>query len=87
MGVYKMEIPSYDPRAMTGMGITYATSTIGPSHGRGYTVALEIYGSPEKLDPVGEEGKGAAAKYKQDLSCAWDSTGLCVFVSMGIEME
>jgi aldehyde:ferredoxin oxidoreductase len=36
---------------------------------------------------VGEEGKGAAAKYKQDLSCAWDATGLCVFVSMGIEND
>ncbi len=85
MGVHKMEIPSYDPRAVKGMGITYMTSSIGPSHGRGYTVALEVYGSPEMLDPVAEKGKAAVAIEKQNQSCAWDATGLCIFVSMGIE--
>jgi aldehyde:ferredoxin oxidoreductase len=37
-------IPAYDPRAIKGIGITYATSTQGADHTMGYTIATNILG-------------------------------------------
>ncbi len=87
MGVHKMEIPAYEPRGAKGMGINYMTATIGPSHCRGYTVAMEVMGSPAPLDPVEEKGKAMAAKAMQDMTSAWDTTGLCLFATLGMDAE
>jgi aldehyde:ferredoxin oxidoreductase len=51
MGVKGQEFPAYDPRAIQGMGLGYATSNRGACHLRAYTVAAEIVGNPEPLDP------------------------------------
>jgi aldehyde:ferredoxin oxidoreductase len=87
MGVHKMELPAYEPRGAKGMGINYMTATIGPSHCRGYTVAMEVMGDPAPLDPIEEKGKAMAAKAMQDMSGAWDSTGLCLFSMLGISPD
>ncbi|MCP4681876.1 MAG: aldehyde ferredoxin oxidoreductase family protein [Desulfobacterales bacterium] len=87
MGIHKMELPAYEPRGAKGMGINYITSTIGPSHCRGYTVAMEVMGSPAPLDPIEEKGKAMAAKAMQDMTGAWDATGLCLFATLGIEVD
>ena len=87
MGVHKMELPAYEPRGAKGMAVNYMTATIGPSHCRGYTVAMEVMGSPAPLDPVEEKGKAMAAKAMQDLTGAWDATGLCLFAKLGIEAD
>jgi aldehyde:ferredoxin oxidoreductase len=79
MGLHKMELPGYEPRGAKGMGLNYMTSTIGPSHCRGYTVSMEIIGSPEKIDPITENGKAMVTKALQDMTAAWDATGLCLF--------
>lgn len=84
MGVHKMEMPAYDPRGAKGMGINYITSPIGASHGRGYTVAMEILGIPEKIEPATENGKAMVAKAFQDMTAAWDATGICLFPIMGM---
>jgi len=84
MGVHKMELPAYEPRGAKGMGINYMTATIGPSHCRGYTVAMEVMGDPAPLDPIEEKGKAMAAKAMQDMTGALDSTGLCLFSTLGI---
>lgn len=80
MGVKKQEIPAYDPRGVQGMGLTYATSNRGACHVRGYTIANEILGVHEKLDPLITEGKPATVKTFQDLTAVVDSSGLCLFV-------
>jgi len=82
MGVKKQEIPAYDPRGVQGMGLTYATSNRGACHVRGYTIANEILGVHEKLDPLTTEGKAATVKVFQDLTALVDSAGLCLFVTL-----
>jgi aldehyde:ferredoxin oxidoreductase len=69
------------------MGITYMTSTIGPSHCRGYTIPFEILGTEGQLDPIEERGKDMLAKAVQDMTSAWDVTGLCLFSTLGIGMQ
>lgn len=35
-------MPAYDPRAVKGQGVTYATTTMGADHTAGYAVATNI---------------------------------------------
>jgi len=82
MGVKKQEIPAYDPRGVQGMGLTYATSNRGACHVRGYTIANEVLGVHEKLDPLVTENKAATVKVFQDLTALVDSAGVCLFVTL-----
>lgn len=81
MTVKGQEFPAYDPRAIQGMGLAYATANRGACHLRGYTVASEVFGIPEKTDPLLTEGKAALAKAFQDATAAVDSSGLCLFTT------
>jgi aldehyde:ferredoxin oxidoreductase len=83
MGVKGQEFPAYDPRALQGMGLGYATSNRGACHLRAYTVAAEVVGMPEPMDPKSTEGKGQLAKDMQDVSTAVDAAGLCLFLTFG----
>lgn len=85
MTVKKQEIPAYDPRALQGMGLTYATSNRGACHVRGYLVDVEILGIPVKLDSLATEGKAPWAVYFQNLTAAIDSSGMCLFSTFGLE--
>jgi len=38
-------------------------------------------GVPEKIDPVEEKGKAMVTKALQDMTAAWDSSGLCLFAT------
>jgi aldehyde:ferredoxin oxidoreductase len=40
--VKRQSIPAYDPRAVKGIGVTYATSTMGADHTSGYSVATNL---------------------------------------------
>ena len=79
LAVKGQTIPAYDPRAMKGMGIGYATSNRGACHLRGYTPAAEILGIPEKVDPTEWEGKGELCALFQDLHAISDSFDICKF--------
>ncbi|MBL7134439.1 MAG: aldehyde ferredoxin oxidoreductase family protein, partial [Phycisphaerae bacterium] len=81
MSVKKLELPAYDPRGIQGHGLQYATANRGGCHVRGYLIAPEILGVPEKLDPTHIEGKAVWAKTFQDLTAVIDSLGLCLFTS------
>jgi len=87
MGIHKMEIPGYEPRGAKGMGITYLTSPIGPSHCRGYTIPFEIMKTAGDVDPIEESGKGMLTKSVQDMTCAWDASGLCLFATLVLGPE
>jgi aldehyde:ferredoxin oxidoreductase len=69
------------------MGLAYATSNRGACHLRGYTVSSEILGMPEKTDPLATDGKAGLVKAFQDVTAAWDSTGLCLFASFAWSLE
>ncbi len=84
MGVKGQEFPAYDPRAIQGMGLGYATSNRGACHLRAYTVAAEIIGAPEPLDPRATAGKAELTRDFQNASTAVDATGLCLFLTFGI---
>lgn len=81
MTVKGQEFPAYDARGAQGMGLGYATANRGACHLRGYTIASEIMGIPEKTDPLAAEGKPALLKAFQDATAVVDSTGLCVFTT------
>ena len=87
MTVKGQEFPAYDPRGIQGMGLAYATSNRGACHLRGYTVSSEILGIPEKTDPLVTDGKAGLVKAFQDVTAAWDSTGLCLFTSFAWSLE
>lgn len=74
-------IPAYDPRAIKGQGVTYATSTMGADHTAGYAVATNILNSGGYVDPLTKEGQVALARNLQIATAAVDSTGMCIFVA------
>lgn len=84
MSVKKQEMPAYDPRALQGIGLEYATSNRGGCHVRGYMTSPEILGIPEKLDNLAIEGKAVWTKTFQDLTAAVDSAGICLFLTFAI---
>ena len=84
MTVKKQEMPAYDPRALQGIGLNYATSNRGGCHVRGYTTAVEILGNPVKIDMLATEGKAGWVILFQNLTAALDSTGMCLFATFGI---
>ena len=87
MAAKKLELPAYDPRGIQGHGLEYATSNRGGCHVRGYMIAPEILGVPEKLDPLSIDGKASWTKTFQDLTAVIDSLGLCLFTSFALGAE
>lgn len=87
MSVKKQELPAYDPRAIQGHGLEYATSNRGGCHVRGYMISPEILGVPEQLDRFSAKGKPSWVKIFQDLTAVIDSLGLCLFTSFALGAE
>ena len=77
-------MPAYEPRAVKGIGITYATTTMGADHTAGYTIAPEILGVGGKADPLSPEGKAALSRAFQATTAFIDSTGHCLFIAFAI---
>jgi aldehyde:ferredoxin oxidoreductase len=77
-------MPAYEPRAVKGIGITYATSTMGADHTAGYTIGPEILGVGGKFDPLSPEGKAALSRAFQAATAFIDSTGHCLFIAFAI---
>lgn len=71
-------ISGYDPRAMQGNAVTYATSPMGADHTAGNLVAEYVTG---KLDPLEKEGQVEASRNSQIAMALVDSIGLCVLAS------
>lgn len=79
--VKNQAIPAYDPRAIKGMGITYATSTMGADHTMGYSVATNILNVGGSVDPLSKEGQIELSRNLQIATAAIDSTGMCLFIA------
>lgn len=79
--VKNQAIPAYDPRAIKGMGITYATSTQGADHTMGYTIATNILNVGGQLDPLSKDGQVELSRNLQIATAAIDSTGMCLFIA------
>jgi aldehyde:ferredoxin oxidoreductase len=77
-------MPAYDPRAVKGIGVTYATSTQGADHTAGYAVAPNILKVGGDIDPLSHEGQAEVSRNLQIATAALDSTGFCLFVAFAI---
>ncbi|MFO7750081.1 MAG: aldehyde ferredoxin oxidoreductase C-terminal domain-containing protein [Desulfobacteraceae bacterium] len=82
--VKKQAIPAYDPRAVKGVGITYATTPQGADHTAGYAVTANILGVGGTIDPLKPEGQVDLSKNLQIATAAIDATGLCLFVAFPV---
>lgn len=87
MTAKKQEMPAYEPRAIQGIGLNYATNNRGGCHVRGYTISPEILGVPMKVDKDATEGKPELVALFQNLTAAIDSSGACLFTTFGLGAE
>jgi aldehyde:ferredoxin oxidoreductase len=77
-------IPAYDPRAVKGVGLTYATTPMGADHTSGYAVATNILKVGGYVDPLKKEGQVELSRNLQIATAAVDSTGCCLFIAFAI---
>ncbi|MFP4446413.1 MAG: aldehyde ferredoxin oxidoreductase family protein [Desulfosudaceae bacterium] len=82
--VKNQSMPAYDPRAVQGMGVTYATSTMGADHTAGYAVTANILGVGGNVDALKAEGQIELSRDLQIATAAIDSTGMCLFIAFAI---
>jgi len=75
--------PAYDPRAIKGIGVTYATTPMGADHTAGYAIAPEILGVGGQADPR-DPKKAELSRNLQLATAALDATGYCLFVAFAI---
>jgi aldehyde:ferredoxin oxidoreductase len=76
-------MPAYEPRAIKGIGMTYAISTMGADHTSGYTIAPEILGVAGKVDQF-DRDKAELVRNFQYATAFIDSTGHCLFIAFAI---
>lgn len=77
-------MPAYDPRAVQGIGVTYATSTMGADHTAGYAVAPNVLGVGGDVDPLKPDGQVDLSRNLQIATAAIDTSGLCLFVAFAV---
>ena len=77
-------IPAYDPRAIKGIGITYAITTMGADHTSGYTIAPEILGVSGEIDKFIVEKADLVRNFQYTTAFVFDSSGHCLFISFAV---
>ena len=82
--VKRQSMPAYDPRAVQGIGVTYATTTMGADHTAGYAVATNLLGVGGSVDALKPEGQVELSRNLQVATAAIDSTGMCLFIAFAI---
>lgn len=79
--VKNQSIAAYDPRAMQGNGVTYATSPMGADHTAGNVIGEYM---ARKLDPLKPERQVAASRNAQIAMAALDCIGLCILAGAAL---
>jgi len=74
-------IAAYDPRAMLGNGVTFATSPMGADHTAGNLVGAYL---EQKLDPLSPEGQVDTSRFLQIAMAAFDTMGQCFMASVAL---
>ena len=70
-------LAAYDPRAIKGLGVTYATSPMGGDHTAGQTLRAPV-------DHRKPEGQVEASRNAQITNTLHDCIGTCFFIGAGI---
>lgn len=73
-------ISAYDPRAIKGTGVTYATSPQGADHTCGLTIRAKI----DHLDAVGQVEVSRNSQYNM---AAYDTLGVCAMGTFGFSTD
>ncbi len=71
-------MPSYDPRAVKGLGVTYATSPMGADHTAGQTIRAQV-------DHRSAAGQAEASRNAQINATIYDCLGVCLFVGPAVK--
>ena len=74
---------AYDPRAIQGMAVTYATSPMGGDHTAGWVVDKNLEDFGGTLDRFSAEGQVEASRNTQIHMAAVDTVGICDFAQSG----
>src|SRR5262249_24210258 len=69
----------YEPRAIKGTGVTYATSPQGADHTCGLTIR-------DKVDHLDPKGQADLSRTKQINMAGFDSLGACIFTGFAFSM-
>ena len=77
-------MPAYDPRPVQGIGVTYATSTMGADHTAGYTITANILAVGGTVDPHVAGGPGRAVEEPADRHGDARRLGFCIFVAFPV---
>ena len=77
-------MPAYDPRAVKGIGVTYATSPMGADHTAGYAVATNLLKVGGDVDPLKPKGQIELSRNLQIATAAIDTAGFCLFIAFAI---
>jgi aldehyde:ferredoxin oxidoreductase len=77
-------LPAYDPRPIMGIGVTYATSTMGADHTAGYSITSNVLAVGGTVDPLKPTGQAALSQGLQIATAMLDSFGLCIFVAFAV---
>jgi aldehyde:ferredoxin oxidoreductase len=87
MGVKGAPMAAFDPRAIQGLGLHFATSNFGPHHAFAYTFIDELLNVHQAVDPWETEGKPALTKHYQDMTAVLDSLGFCSWPLLGLKFN
>ncbi len=68
-------MPAYDPRALKGNGVLYATSTMGADHTAG-----NAFETARTNNPLGTEKQVYNSRQLQIRAAILDSMGVCIFI-------
>ncbi len=79
--VKNQSMPAYEPRAIKGQGVTFATTPMGADHTAGYAVTANILNVGGTIDPLKKDGQVELSRNLQIASAAIDSTGMCLFAA------
>ncbi len=82
--VKNQAMPAYDPRAVKGVGVTYATTPMGADHTAGYAVATNILKVGGDVDPLSAKGQVELSRNLQIATAAVDATGMCLFIAFAV---
>ncbi len=85
INVKGMEIAAYDPRGVTGHGLSYATANRGGCHLSTTLCAVEAFLG--LADPYSEKGKPFMVKFFENCFSAVNSLHICQFTSYAVFLE
>ena len=74
--VKNQAMSAYEPRAIKGMGVTFATTPQGADHTCGQTIR-------DKINHLLPEGQVEASRKKQIAMAGYDCIGACIFSAFG----